>query len=146
MTLPAQTKDSAFAALAHGLAIFFPYLGPLIVLLLFNKSPYVRFHSVWALIGQLAYTFWLIVFIGANLGYSIFRLIQMNDQGFEWSDLWGILIKSIVVYLLLALFGLVNTISNVVQAIRAFPGDYWGGRGWTAKVSRKIARVNQTLS
>lgn len=146
MIEPAKAKDAPFASLAHGLAIFFPYLGPLAVLVLFHRSPYVRFHAAWALVGQLAYTFWLALFIAANLGYSIYRLIQINDNGFEWSDLWGVLIKSVVVYLLLGLFTLINTVANVIQAVKAFRGGYWGGTGWTARLSRKISGASQSVS
>lgn len=134
------SQERTGAALAHVSGIFFPFFGPLVVFLFGNKYRYVRYHALHALIGMLLLNIFLFILGAISITISLvglWRQYQENFQHFEW---WPIILKSVLTWVILGLIGLVNTVVNIVQAIKAYQGQ-WPGKGiTTAIVNRFLGR------
>ncbi len=117
--------DRALAVGAHVASIFFPVIGPLVGILVTGDAPYARHHArraFWGDIKLFAITATIIV---VSLAFSIVKGIQTIQSG-EQFDWIGMIIKSVLVWLALAAFGLWNTISSALMALKAWRTDYWG--------------------
>lgn len=140
--LPSSERTGAAAA--HVSGIFFPLLGPLVVFLSAGKSRYVRYHALHALIGMLILNIILITAGAISLTFSLINLwrqYQENFQNFEW---WPILLKSAVTWIVIALIGLVNTVVNIVQGLRAYQGK-WPGRSLTTAIVNRFIKQTPTM-
>jgi len=117
-----------------------PYVGPAIGLALGSRSPYVRFHAYRSLAEQIVLSLLTACLVAASVGWSLYSLSQ---SGFDLGKIdWIALVaKSLVVWLLLGLFGILNTLRNVLQGVQAFTGQRPQVRGWVARWSARRAEL-----
>ncbi|MBX3118761.1 MAG: DUF4870 domain-containing protein [Fimbriimonadaceae bacterium] len=130
-------SDRTFATLAHASGIFFPFMGPIVVLVLKGKSRFVKSHALHALIGTLLLDAFLILLGIISLTYSIISLYRHYQENWENFNIWHVIIRSAVTWIIIGLIGICNTILNLVQAIRAWNGKPAGG-GLTGRIVRKF--------
>ncbi len=114
--------ERAFAALAHASGIFFPLLGPLVVLILKGKSRFVKAHALNALIGMLMLNAFLFLIGAISLTITILSLYRHYQENWENFNIWHVLIRSAITWIILGLIGVINTVVNIFQAIRAWKG------------------------
>ena len=116
--LPISQHDRLLGAAPHVASIFFPILGPAGAVLVLQQSPFGKHNAVQSLKGDLKLFAITATIIIISLSASIYSAIQViqNGQEIDWI---GMIVKSVVVWLLLALFGLVNTITSILSAVRA---------------------------
>jgi len=135
-----QQSERQGAAAAHASGIFFPLLGPIVVFALGRNSAYVRYHALHAFIGMLLLNIFLFTIGAISVGISIYNLWQHYQENFQNFDWWPVILKSAVTWIVFLLIGFANTVVNVVQAIRAYRGQ-WPGKGIsTALVNRFVKR------
>ena len=143
--LVVNSHDRFLAIAAHGTSVFFPIFGPLVTLLLSKKSLYGRFHAWRALIGDLKLVAITVIIVAISIGHSIVMLIENYKSGALTGDPWQLvlnfLIKSLIVWLILGAFQLVNTISSVLEALQAARKDHWPVKSSTDKFSAKMSRL-----
>lgn len=122
---PITPHDRTMAVGAHVFSIFFPVFGPLIMWIVANSQPYASHHAKKAFWGDIKLFLITATIIAVSLGFSIVKGIQTIQSGAEF-DWIGMIVKSIAVWLLVAAFGLWNTVSSAISALKAWRTDYWG--------------------
>lgn len=132
------------AAAAHASGIFFPLLGPIIVFAVGSKSKYVRYHAMHSFIGMLLLNLVLFTLGAISLGYSLYNLYQHYQEEFKNFVWWHVLVKSVAVWIVLALIGLANTVVNIIQAIRAYNGQ-WPKKSLTTTIVNRLMRRKDSL-
>lgn len=109
----------------HIASIPFPWMAPLVGLLIGKGQPFLRHHSWKALKGQIITGLIVLTVTAASLSHSLYSLYQQYQEGFRDFNLWSVVVKSIAVWVGLFLFGLWNTVASVLDAKKALIGD-WG--------------------
>ncbi len=135
-----STSDRTLAAGAHLSGVFFPFFGPLAFFMFSGKHRFAKYHSLHALVGMLILNFFLFTAGAISLGFSLYNLWQQYQQDFKNFEWWPMLLKSAITWIVLLLIGVVNTIVNIVQAIRAYQGKVPGKSMTTAIVNRFVRR------
>lgn len=141
---PLKPSERQGAAAAHASGIFFPLLGPIIVFAVGNKSKYVRYHALHSFIGMLLLNIVLLTLGAISIGYSLYNLYEHYQEEFKNFVWWHVLVKSVAVWIVLALIGLVNTVVNIVQAIRAYNGQ-WPKKSLTTTIVNRLMRKQDSL-
>jgi uncharacterized membrane protein len=139
MEQPTQ-QERTLAGGVHIASIFFPWLAPIVGIVVAGKSKFIRYHAVLALTEQVILTLTIGLIMIASLSHSIYNLYQQYQEGFKDFNIWPILIKSVAIWVGFAIFGLWNSILSIFQGIRAFKGN-WGGKGLSSRISRKLLKV-----
>lgn len=139
------STERNLAAMAHLSGIFFPFLGPFCFWLFAAQSRFVRFHSLHALVGALLLNLLLFTLGAISITLSLVSLYRNYQEGWQHFNIWQVLLKSAVTWLVIALIGLANTIANVFQARGAFQGDT-PQRGLTSAVVRRLLGESRALS
>ena len=116
--VPKDHQECLLGAAPHVASIFFPIIGPAVAVLVLQQSPFGKHNAISSLKGDLKLFAITATIIVISLSASIYSAIQViqNGQEIDWI---GMIVKSVVVWLLLALFGLVNTITSIISAVRA---------------------------
>lgn len=145
-----KASEKQGAAAAHASGIFFPLLGPIIVFFLGRKSKYVSYHAMHSFVGMLLLNLFLLTLGAISIGYSVYNLYQHYQEEFKNFVWWHVLVKSVAVWIVVALIGVVNTLVNIVQAIRALNGE-WPRKSLTTSIvnrfmSRPAPAIPQTGS
>lgn len=127
-TIASHPNERSVAAATHLAAIPFPYIGPLVALIVAGpKSPFVRRHAIRSLVETVFLT--IALFIGAATMFCIFTLptlleaLRTAGQSLTWGDLFQALLRAVAVWIVIAIIGLVATLNNVRQALRAYRGQ-----------------------
>ncbi len=141
-----SAHERTVAAAVNISAIFFPYLGPIVGSLIAGKSKFVKFHAYRCLIEQILSTLIIGALAITSLAFTIYSLSQTMQGGFDWHkiDWQTILIKSIVTYLLLALWGLINILLSVRDAIEALRGELPKRPKWSERKAMKLAKITNS--
>jgi uncharacterized membrane protein len=140
-----ESKDRQLATAVNVGAIFFPYLAPIVGIAAFGKSQFVRFHAYRCLIEQVVMTIAIGFLMLCSVSYSLYGFYQ---QGFDFQkfDWVAFLIKSVVVWLLLGLFQVLNFINSVRDASEAFQGKVPSHPKWSERLAMKWAGfTNQVI-
>ncbi len=132
------------AAVAHASGIFLPLIGPLVVFFAGRKSKYVAYHAMHSLVGMLLLNLVLFTLGAISISYSVYNLYQHYQEEFKNFVWWHVLVKSVAVWIVFALIGLVNTVVNIFQAIRAYNG-HWPRRSVTTSIVNKLVRRPKPL-
>lgn len=127
-------RDRHVGGLVHLAAIPAPFWGPAVVLILFGSRPFVRYQAYKALIEQLVAISITVSVFAISIGITIYQFIQ---NGFDLTQIdWiQVIVKSLAVWLLLALFNLWNVINAVRDASTAFRGTVPSRPKWTERLA-----------
>ncbi|MCC7434549.1 MAG: hypothetical protein IT363_07675 [Methanoregulaceae archaeon] len=127
-------SDRKLGGLVHLAAIPAPFWGPAVALILFGRRPFVRYQAYKALIEQLVAIAVTITIFAISIGLTIY---QFTQNGFDLSKIdWvQVIIKSLIVWLLLALFNLWNVINAIRDASTAYRGIIPAKPKWTERVA-----------
>lgn len=142
---PIKEHDRLLAATVNVAAIFFPYAGPIVGAAVLGKSPYARYHALKSLIEQIVSTLVIGFLMLCSLSYSIYSLYHQMEGGFDWSKIdWvSLLIKSLVTYLLLALWELINIVLSIRDAIQAMHGKLPDRPKWAERKALALSGMNR---
>lgn len=134
------STDRQLGAVVHLASIPAPYLAPMIALVAAGGRPFVRYHAVRVLVGQLIAGFITFLVIATSLSFTVYQLVQ---SGFDLSEInwWQVILKSVAVWLALALFGLWNTFTSLREAYVASQGALTRRVRWPDRLTARIARV-----
>ena len=143
MIVQSSGSERTTAAAVNISAIFFPYLGPVIGAVLARNSKFVRFHAYRCLIEQIVSTLIIGTLAITSLAFTIYSLSKTMEGGFDWHkiDWQTIVIKSVITYLLLALWGVINTILSIRDAVEALRGQLPAKPKWTERKAMKLAKI-----
>ena len=143
MIAQSSGSERTIAAAVNISAIFFPYMGPIVGALLAGQSKFVRFHAYRCLIEQIVSTLIIGTLAITSLAFTIYSLSKTMEGGFDWHkiDWQTIVIKSVITYLLLALWGVINTLLSVRDAIEALRGQLPAKPKWTERKAMKLAKI-----
>lgn len=139
-TLSLTPSDRAGAALAHLSGIPLPLLGPLAAYIVGSRSKFIQYHALHALIGMFLLNVCLFTLGAISIGFSLVNLWQQYQEGFRDFQWWPVILKSVVTWIVFALIGIINTIVNIWQAVRAYQGHLPGRSLTTAIVNRFLQR------
>ncbi|MCH8977646.1 MAG: DUF4870 domain-containing protein [Armatimonadetes bacterium] len=137
-------SDRLGGALVHVGAIFAPILFPIGAMLFTRKKKdYVYAHARQSLVE----TIWLNVFLGiaivTSLSFTAAHILELYQGGVQnidwWKELLNAGIKFAISYILMALLGFFNTIVSVLQAIKAYQGE------WPKSWRKKMAKAGRAL-
>jgi len=131
-------QDRFLGAVPHAISIFSPVIGPGIAALVLKRGTYGKFQAVRTFLGDLKLLAITATIITVSLATSIYTGIQLYQSG-EQPDWIAMIVKSLAVWLFLVLFGLVNTITSILSALRAYRADDWGGKSWIDRTARRWA-------
>lgn len=136
--------DKVLGAAVNVSAIFFPYVGPIVGVIVGSKSPFVKYHAYRNLIEQVISTLIIGFLMACSLAYSIYSLYNSQKDGFDLSKIdWvTMLMKAAVTWLLLALWGLINTALSIRDAIQALGGKLPVKPNWAQRKAMKWADLN----
>jgi uncharacterized Tic20 family protein len=112
--LPVPTQDErTMGFLAHLLQIFTGFIGPLVILIIKNNSPFVKFHALQALIWQICY---MVLFICA---FALFFLTVFTAAFHDLSQPHGQNTPPtfILFFPLLWLFAMAGWVTNVILGV-----------------------------
>ncbi|HMS54175.1 MAG TPA: hypothetical protein PKA27_02135 [Fimbriimonadaceae bacterium] len=112
----------------------------MITLVVAGGRPFVRYHAVRVLVGQLIAGLLTFLVIATSLSFTVYQLIQ---TGFDLSEInwWQVILKSVAVWLALALFGLWNIVTSLREAYIASQGTLTRRVRWPDRLTAHIARV-----
>lgn len=132
------SRERALGAAVHVASIPAPYMGPLVALALSGGSPFVRYQAVRALVGQVLAGALVFVVVAASLTFSVAQLVR---TGFDLSQIdWvQLIVKSVAVWLALALFGLWNTVTAIREALTAWSGRLPARMRWPDRLSARVS-------
>lgn len=137
----APESESRLAATMHIFSIFAPWTAPLVGLIVSGNKPYLRFHSLSSFISQIITAVILGTVALISLAHTAYTLYGAWQSGeINW---WNVILKSVGVWLALALFGLINTILSIIRAKSALSGRDIGGRMPSDKIARRLTRIDQ---
>ncbi|MCE2939477.1 MAG: hypothetical protein ACK5UR_08820 [Armatimonadota bacterium] len=129
------------AALIHYAGIPFPWMGAIVgyFVAMATGNQYARYHAARAFLGEVAALMVTATVIIISLIMSI-PSAQLVLQG-QWDQIdWvAMLVKSVVVWLMLALFGLWNTVSSIIQGTRALRQEEWGKNRGLDRLALKLS-------
>jgi len=139
-------EDRVLGAAVNLAAIPFPYVGPIVGLIVGGRSPFVRYHAFRCLIEQVLATILLALIMIASLTYSIVTLVQSGvfANGIDWSkiDWLGILIKSVATWVGLALWNLWNVVHSIRAGLAAYLWEPIRPPGWSERKAAHLAGGN----
>jgi uncharacterized membrane protein len=140
-------RDKTLAAGVNVAAIFFPYMGPIVGSIIGSKSPYVKFHAYRNLIQQVVSAIIIGFLMACSLAYSVYSLYNNQKDGFDLSKIeWvPILMKAAITWALLALWGVINTILSIGDALQALRGQLPTKPKWSERKAMNMAGI-QNLS
>ena len=141
MMVQIKEHDKVLAAAVNVSAIFFPYLGPIVGAILCSRSPYVKYHAYRNLIEQIVSTLIIGFLLLCSFTYSVYQIYETQKEGFDLGKIgWiTILIKATGIWLLLGLWGIINTVLSVRDALQALRGDLPARPKWTEGKAMKWA-------
>ena len=141
-------NERTLAAAVNVAAIFFPYVAPIVGLVVSAKMPFVRYHAARSLIEQLVSSVIIGLLMLASLIYSVWSIKNTMADGFDLSkiDWMTLLIKTAVTWVLLTIWGFINTILNVRDALEALQGKLPARPKWTDRKALKMAGLPATGS
>jgi len=145
---PITERDKMLGAAVNISAIFFPYAGPIVCALVCGKAPFVRYHAYRALIEQVIATVIIGFLMICSISYSVYSFYHQMEGGFDWSkiDWWGIILKSLVTWLLLGLWGVVNIFLALRDALEAYHGKLPLKPKWSERKALRLSGMDlQTL-
>lgn len=133
-----SSRERALGAAVHVASIPAPYVGPLVALAVAGGSPFVRYQAVRALVGQALAGALTFLVVATSLTISVAQLMR---TGFDLSQIdWvQLIVKSVVVWLALALFGLWNTVTAIREALTAFRGELPARMRWPDRLSARLS-------
>ena len=135
-----EKNEKLGAAAVHVGDIFFPIIFPLGAMLFTRKkSDYVYSHARQSIIE----TLWLNIFLGiaiiTSLYFTFSGLWQHYQEGWvnwDWQEQAIKLgVKALISWILMAILGFINTVTAVLQAIKALQGE------WPKSWKKKMAKV-----
>jgi hypothetical protein len=142
------SRERAIAVLLNLGAIPFPYMGPIIGLAVGGNSKYVRFHAYRCLIEQVVATVIIGVLMVCSLAFSVYQLWKSGTfaNGFDVSKIdWAaIIIKGVITWLLLAIWGLWNTFNSIRDALQANSGLLPKAAKWSEKKAMKMSGITNS--
>lgn len=123
-----ETWEKGLAAVAHIVSIFTPLWGPLIGwVALRKKSRYVSTHCYQALMETIALNICLFTAALISLCFSLYRVWGYWQNNWEGFNIWEFLLRFAIGWIIVAILGVITTIISVVQAWRAYQGE-WPGK------------------
>lgn len=127
-------SDRKLGGLVHVAAIPAPFWGPVVAIILFGGRPFVRYQALKALIEQMVAIAVTITIFAISIGITIYQLAQ---NGFDLTKIdWiQVIVKSLMVWLLLALFNLWNIINAIRDASTAYRGVIPTRPKWTERIA-----------
>lgn len=133
-------KDKMIAAALNFAAIPFPYLGPIVGLVIGSKSRFVRFHAFRSLIEQVALSILIGFFMACSLGWTIYSISKsgFDFQKIDWTQQ---ILKAVGFWLLFGLFGILNTINSILDGVQALSGKVPTSKKWSERLAMKWSRV-----
>ena len=137
LTLPRpNARERLGGAMVHVGAIFAPILFPIgAYLFARKKAVYVAAHARQSLVETLLLNVFIGLAIVVSLSFTIAHIVHLYQEGVEnidWiKELLSAGIKMLVSYLLLALLCFINTVVSIVQAIKAYQGEW--PKSWKKK-------------
>ena len=143
---PVANQERVTAAAINVSSIFFPYMGPIIGVIVARKSKFARYHAFRCLVEEIFAALVIGFFILLSLGYSVYAIIKSMESGFDLSKIdWGaLLIKSLVTWILLALWGAVNTILSIRDTMQALHGNLPDKPKWTERTAMRLAGISSS--
>ena len=132
--------DRRLGALVHLASIPAPYLAPIIALVVACGRPFVGYHAGRVLVEHLIAGLLTFLVIVTSLAFTIYQLVQ---TGFDVSRSiwWRVILKSVVVWLALAMFGLWNTIASLREAFVANQGLLPSRMRWGDRLTAQLVRL-----
>ena len=127
------TSEKRMAAVMHIAGIFAPWLAPLgFYAVNRKKSRYIADHSLDSIFGTLTFSIFLGVIFLISMALSIRQLYIYWQSDWEvfrsWEAFWPaagqFVVKFIVVWILLTIFQIINTILSIKQAAEAIAGRW----------------------
>ena len=135
-TVQPTPDETTFAALAHALQVVGWFIAPLIILLVKDRSKFVRFHAFQALILQIAYT---LVFGGVITAFIILVLLSGPATSGKNPPLALILGFPIIWLAVMGSYVLVLVLA-IVYAVRAGRGE-WAAYPLIGRLAARVAGV-----
>lgn len=142
MTLEIPKKDQGLAMLVNLASIPFPYAAPIVGSFVGARSPYIKFHAFRVLIEQVLGSIVAGILIACSLAYSLWKLKNdgvLDSTGLhtERIDWVGILVKSVLTWVLFALWGVWNTFNSLKDAMEAGRGYVPTKPRWSERLAMK---------
>ncbi|MBX3095526.1 MAG: hypothetical protein KF812_01565 [Fimbriimonadaceae bacterium] len=137
-------NDRYLAAAIHGLGIPFPWGAAIIGFFVAGAmgNRYAKYHAAKAFLGEVGAFLLTATIVIISLAMSIPKMGPILQGQWDQVDWWGIVIKSVVVWLGLAAFGLWNTITSIRMAMRCLHDEDWGKNKGTDRWARRLAGVS----
>ncbi len=142
MTLEIPKKDQGLAMVMNLASIPLPYVAPIAGLVLGVRSPYVKFHSYRMLIEQVLGSILAGILIACSLAYSLWKskndgVIDSVGLHLEKIDWWGLIAKTVIIWVFFALWGLWNTFNSLKDAMEAGRGYLPPKPRWSERLALK---------
>jgi uncharacterized protein len=134
--LSPSKDERTMAMLAHVLQLFGGFIPPLIILLVRLDSPFVKFHSLQALIWK------LVEMVLMFLGIMIFVVIMVTTiaSHADKTHVPGVFILFPFIWIFMGLMWIINLVIAIYFGIKAHEGA-WAEYPVIGAIARKWARV-----
>jgi hypothetical protein len=137
-----EQGERTTAAMVHIGAIVFPIWVPLIAWVVARKDrPFVAAHAKQSLVETLVLNVLIGIAMVASFAYTVWRVYDMYQRGFDDVDWWGVAWESLlrigIWWLVMGILWLINLFVSIRQASQALKGE------WPRSVRRRMARTGQ---
>lgn len=118
----ASVVDRRTAAAMHVGTIFFPFVVPIIALVVARDRPFVAYHAKKSLKETIILQ--VMIFMGGiiSLVFTLSNLLRDYRDGWQHFSIWPILLKAVIVWLILGLLEVFNALSALRNARDAYRG------------------------
>lgn len=120
---PTRTEGTA-AASVHGASIFFPFVAPIVGLVLAGRSEFVRSHSMQALKEAILAKVLVLMAVLASACFTLYRLFTLYLNDWKGVSVGEFLFRAVIGWTVLWLFALITNVFSVRQAVRAYRGEW----------------------
>ena len=146
LPIPEQSEKT-YAGLIHISSIFAPLWGPALGwLILHKRSRFAAAHAVTALVEELVLKALLFIALAISTVYSVTRFVATWNAKAPEATFWDVTVqffseswlRMLIGFLVVLILGVIMTIVSVVQAKRAFGGE------WPKREIRKAQKALQS--
>ncbi|RYG25067.1 DUF4870 domain-containing protein, partial [bacterium] len=116
-------QDRTVAGGMHLASIVAPFIAPAVAGMLWGRSPFVAAHARRAIVEAIWSKLFLVAIAAVSIAISLWQAYGLYQRDFRDWSIWSVLVKFAIVWLIVTILGIINTVVSVRAAVAAYRGE-----------------------